>query len=66
MFGLLRIAASDTSNPNQKLPPGTNCIILHKPSVRLWMDSDSTGTDRGNGVACDVGDGRMTGPPDKG
>jgi hypothetical protein len=46
VFGLRRIAATDTSNPNQKLHTRQHQMhILHKPSVRLWMDSDSTSTD---------------------
>jgi hypothetical protein len=46
VFGLRRIAATDTSNPNQKLHTRQHQLqILHKPSVGLWMDSDSTSTD---------------------
>ena len=46
VFGLRRIAATDTSNPNQKLHTRQHQMhILHKPSVGLWMDSDSTSTD---------------------
>jgi hypothetical protein len=46
VFGLRRIAATDTSNPNHKLPTRQHQLqILHNPSVRLWMDCDSTSTD---------------------
>jgi hypothetical protein len=46
VFGLRRIAATDTSNPNQKLHTRQHQLqILHNPSVGLWMDSDSTSTD---------------------
>ena len=46
VFGLRRIAAIDTSNPNQKLHTRQHQMhILHNPSVGLWMDSDSTSTD---------------------
>ena len=40
VFGLRRIAAIDTSNPNHELQTRQHRMqILHKPSVRLWMDS---------------------------
>jgi hypothetical protein len=46
VFGPRRIAATDTSNPNHELHSRQHHLpILHNPSVRLWMDSDSPSTD---------------------
>jgi hypothetical protein len=46
VFGRRRIAATDTSNPNHEPHTRQHQLhILHNPSVRLWMDSDSPSTD---------------------
>ena len=46
VFGLRRIAATDTSNPNHERHTRQHQLqILHNPSVGLWMDCDSPSTD---------------------
>jgi hypothetical protein len=46
VFGRRRIAATDTSNPNHEPHTRQHQLhLLHNPSFRLWMDSDSPSTD---------------------
>jgi hypothetical protein len=63
--GQLRIAATDTSNPNQELHTRQHQMhTLHKPAFDCgWIPTPPVRTE-GTGVACDVGGGRMTGPPE--